>query len=299
MQQRQKLQLQNRGLDAKAKKTILKHFLKEFKRKKQRQSCQITIAALVQPLQYDWRCPAAKDTSIAHAAAAPSSLDAAITCHYNAFSSLTWPTRTSLRTWQQNTTTITQPLHCDLPAENQETQRTTQTWTTTQCRTQRRNWSRPKRSKPHPPHTHEVPFIAGCSHFTGKNTRFRALAFSPNDKRRGINLALFFCLACSFCFWSGDALDPFSTFSSVLQWCFLVFLAFALFPLGFSLVFSFSSVFHHHFCTCSSVLQGVSRFSRLCVFSRFSLRFQIVLCFFTGFCRFFVVTHRHFIPVIS
>ena len=29
--------------------------------------------------------------------------------------------------------------------------------------------------------THEVPFIAGCSHFTGKNTRFRAPAFSPNQ----------------------------------------------------------------------------------------------------------------------
>ena len=29
--------------------------------------------------------------------------------------------------------------------------------------------------------THEVPFIAGCSHFTRENTRLRAPAFSPND----------------------------------------------------------------------------------------------------------------------
>ena len=39
----------------------------------------ITVAALMQPLQYDLRCPAAKDTSITHSAAAPRNLDAAIT----------------------------------------------------------------------------------------------------------------------------------------------------------------------------------------------------------------------------
>ena len=33
----------------------------------------------MQPLQYDVRCPAAKDNSITQAAAAPSNLDAAIT----------------------------------------------------------------------------------------------------------------------------------------------------------------------------------------------------------------------------
>jgi len=33
----------------------------------------------MQPLQYDLRCPTAKDNSITHAAAAPSDLDAAIT----------------------------------------------------------------------------------------------------------------------------------------------------------------------------------------------------------------------------
>ena len=38
----------------------------------------ITVAALMHPLQYDLRCSAAKDTSITHAAAAPSNLDAAI-----------------------------------------------------------------------------------------------------------------------------------------------------------------------------------------------------------------------------
>ena len=38
-----------------------------------------------------------------------------------------------------------------------------------------------KMNGPHPPHTHEVPFIAGCSHFTRKNARFRASALSPNQ----------------------------------------------------------------------------------------------------------------------
>ena len=33
----------------------------------------------MQPLQYDLRCPAAKDNSITHAAAVPSNLEAAIT----------------------------------------------------------------------------------------------------------------------------------------------------------------------------------------------------------------------------
>ena len=37
----------------------------------------------MQSLQYDLRCPSAKDNSIAHAAAAPSSLDAAITMRYS------------------------------------------------------------------------------------------------------------------------------------------------------------------------------------------------------------------------
>ena len=40
---------------------------------------QITVAAFMQPLQYDLRSPAAKNNSITHAAAAPSNLDAAIT----------------------------------------------------------------------------------------------------------------------------------------------------------------------------------------------------------------------------
>ena len=42
----------------------------------------ITVAAWMQPLQYDARSPAAKDNSITHAAAARSNLDAASTMRY-------------------------------------------------------------------------------------------------------------------------------------------------------------------------------------------------------------------------
>jgi len=40
---------------------------------------QITVAAFMQPIQYDLRSPAAKDNGITHAATARSNLDAAIT----------------------------------------------------------------------------------------------------------------------------------------------------------------------------------------------------------------------------
>ena len=40
---------------------------------------KITIAALMQPFQYDLQCPAGKNKRITHAAAAPSNLDPATT----------------------------------------------------------------------------------------------------------------------------------------------------------------------------------------------------------------------------
>ena len=86
-QQRQKLPLQNRGSRRQSKKkndfealfkTIFKRKIASAKIKK---ICwQITMAALMQPLQYDLRCPAAKHNSITHAAAAPNSGHS----HYNA-----------------------------------------------------------------------------------------------------------------------------------------------------------------------------------------------------------------------
>ena len=60
--------------------TLQKNFSKENHQRHFDKICwQITIAALMQPLQYDLRCPATKDNSLGHTAAAPSNLDAAIT----------------------------------------------------------------------------------------------------------------------------------------------------------------------------------------------------------------------------
>ena len=80
----QTLQLQNRISAPKRKNDSEALFKRNFKRKitraKIEKICwQITIASLMEPLQYDLRCPAAKDNSITHAAAAPSNLDAATT----------------------------------------------------------------------------------------------------------------------------------------------------------------------------------------------------------------------------
>ena len=68
---------------AKKKKKIEALFKRIFKRKItsakiEKIGWQITVAAFMQPLQYDLRSPAAKDNSITHAATAWSNLDAAI-----------------------------------------------------------------------------------------------------------------------------------------------------------------------------------------------------------------------------
>ena len=49
-----------------------------------------------------------------------------------------------------------------------------------------RAWNDPSRTR----RTHEVPFIAGCSHFTRKNTRFRAPASSPKHIPCNIHAAI-------------------------------------------------------------------------------------------------------------
>ena len=102
--------------------------------------------------------------------------------HYNTFRSIPSQTCISLRTWQHQMTTIMQPLQCDLQPQIQEKNRSTHTGTTTRGRTQRRNPLRPERPRPQPPHTQGIPFIAGCSHFIRKNTRFRFSGFLPKTK---------------------------------------------------------------------------------------------------------------------
>ena len=74
--------------------------------------------------------------------------------------------------------TFMQPFQCDLQPQIQETHATTHTGTTTRCRTQRRHQNDRSRTR----RTQEVPFIAACSHFTRKNTRFRAPASAPTQE---------------------------------------------------------------------------------------------------------------------
>ena len=76
--------------------------------------------------------------------------------------------------------TFMQPLHGDLQPESQQTHRIKHTWTTTRCRTQKRSEEEPIRARidrSRTRRTHEVPFIAGWSHFTRKNARFGDPAF--------------------------------------------------------------------------------------------------------------------------
>ena len=88
-------------------------------------------------------------------------------------------------------------FHCDLQPQIQDTNRTTHTGTATRCRTQRWNTSASETTPAAPARTYEVPFIAGCNHFTRKNTRFRAPASSPKQAPRNIHAAITMHLAAS------------------------------------------------------------------------------------------------------
>ena len=79
-----------------------------------------------------------------------------------------------------------QPFQCDLQPQLQETHRTMHTGTTIVAK----HIEGTKRPQPHPPHRHEVPFIAACSHSTRKNTRFRAPASSPKQSPCNIHAAI-------------------------------------------------------------------------------------------------------------
>ena len=127
--------------------------------------------------------------SIKHAAAAQSNLDAASTMRFAA-------SRRKTCTWQHQMTTIMQPFQCDLQPQIQETQRNTHAGTTTRCRTQRRNME-VQNNRSRNCRTHEVPFIAGCNHFTRKNTTFRASASSPKHSPCNIHAAITMRFAAS------------------------------------------------------------------------------------------------------
>ena len=140
----------------------------------------------MQPFQYDLRSSAAKDNSITHAAAAPSNFGAATTMRFAASRSKPAPT---YGRGKHQMTTIMQPFQCDLQPELQETHRTTQTGTSILAK-HIGGTNRVRNDRSRNRRTDEVPFIAGCSHFTRKNTRFRAPASSPQHSPCNIHAAI-------------------------------------------------------------------------------------------------------------
>ena len=104
----------------------------------------------MQPLQYDLQSSAATDNSITHAAAAASNLNAA----------------TPMRSTTGDSKTPFTYAHITIPKA---------------ASSHRYTAAKKKRQtdRSHNRRTHEVPFIVACSHFTRKNTRFRAPASSP------------------------------------------------------------------------------------------------------------------------
>ena len=117
-------------------------------------------------------------------------IHAAITMHFAA--SRGKPA--SLHTWQHQMTTIMQPFHWDLKPQIQHTHRTTHSHSLQNTEEEHiRDRNDPSRNR----RTHEVPFIAGCNHFTQKNARFRAPASSPKQSPSNIHAAITMHFAAS------------------------------------------------------------------------------------------------------
>ena len=178
---------------------------------------QFTFAALMQTFQYDLRSSAAKDNSITHAAAAPShsnaiydlqlqktivlrvqpqhrcNLDAATTMRFAASRSKPAPIYGRGNTkWQQSCSHSNAICHHSFKKR-------------IELRTQEQplvakhigGTIRDRNDRSRTRRTDEVPFIAGCSHFTRKNTRFRAPASSPQHSPCNIHAAITLRFAAS------------------------------------------------------------------------------------------------------
>ena len=172
------------------KKTILKHFLKGILKgkllaPKLRKSADKSLS---QPwcshsnTIYDLQL----QKTITHAAAAPSNLDAATTMRFAASRSKPAPIYGRGNTkWQQSCSHSNAICHHSFKKR-------------IELRTQEQplvakhigGTIRDRKDRSRTRRTHEVPFIAGCSHFTRKNTRFRAPASSPQHSPCNIHAAI-------------------------------------------------------------------------------------------------------------
>ena len=100
---------------------------------------------------------------------------------------------------KQSPCNIMQPFQCDLQAQIPKHPITTHTQAhpkqleaTVTMRQKKRQTDRSRTRR-----THEVPFLVGCSHFTRKNTRFRAPASSPKHSPCNIHAAITMRFAAS------------------------------------------------------------------------------------------------------
>ena len=145
----------------------------------------------MQPFQYDLQCSAAKGNCITHAAVMPRNLDAATTMCL--ITSRRQPEALYAHvntTWQHECSHFT--AICNARFQITLKLRHTNTHNTLkphqQCGTTTRQ-NNPSCNR----RTHEVAFIAGRSHFTRKNTRFRAQAF-PQNQAHATSIQLFSAL---------------------------------------------------------------------------------------------------------
>ena len=115
----------------------------------------------------------------------PCNIHAAITMRFAA----SRQTCTYLRTWQHQMTTIMQPFQCDC---NHRFKKRIELRTQEQPLVAKHigGTIRDRNDRSRTRRTDEVPFIAGCSHFTRKNTRFRAPASSPKHSPCNIHAAI-------------------------------------------------------------------------------------------------------------
>ena len=105
--------------------------------------------------------------------------------HYHAFRSINVANlhvSTHITTPEHQMTTVMQPFQCDLPPGDSKTPYNYAHTSTPKAASSHRYTAAKKKrqtDRSRTRRTHEVAFIAACSHFTRKNTRFRAPASSP------------------------------------------------------------------------------------------------------------------------
>ena len=98
--------------------------------------------------------------------------------------------RTPASSPTQSPCNIMQPFQCDLPPQLQETNIELRTQEQPLVAKHIGGTIRDRNDRSRNRRTDKVPFIAGCSHFTRKNTRFRAPASSPTQSPCNIHAAI-------------------------------------------------------------------------------------------------------------